>query len=282
VFAWVCPVVRNFPDVQRRIGFSFVAIDVIDDQRQWPMHPAWRVQLERNYHETFSSADAAFANCGAVGQWLRDEGLAPLVVPNGMDMHMDVEAWAVPEVLARLRRPIVGYCGNLSHRIDWDLIDHVAVSRPDWSIVLIGEPAKDERYRATAARPNVHMLGVIPYQTALHHIAAFDAAMIPHLDSALSAHMNPLKLYVYCSVGVPVVSAAVANLDDLAGEIRIADSPARFVEQLEAAIAQRRGGRVFPSVRVIEACSWQTRTNAIWRHLEEVFELRRSKAGLAA
>jgi glycosyltransferase involved in cell wall biosynthesis len=282
VFAWVCPVVRNFPDVQRRIGFSFVAIDVIDDQRRWPMHPAWRVQIDRNYRETFSGADAAFANCEAVGQWLRDEGLASLVVPNGMDMHKDVDAWAVPETIARLRRPIVGYCGNLSHRIDWDLIDHVAVSRPDWSIVLIGEPAKDERCRATAARRNVHMLGVIPYETALRHIAAFDAAMIPHLDSVLSAHMNPLKLYVYCSVGVPVVSAAVANLDDLAGEIRIAESPARFVEQLEAAIAARRGGRVYPSARVIEACSWQSRANAIWRRLEEVFESRRQKAGLAA
>lgn len=277
VLAWVCPVVRNFPQVQKRLGFSFVASDVIDDQRQWPMQPAWRLQLEKTYRDTFAATSAAFANCESVGAWLESEGLSPLVVPNGMDAQKGVETWAVPAALARLRRPIVGYCGNLSHRIDWDLIDHVALSRPDWSIVLIGEPAKDERYRATAARSNVHALGVLPYETAQRHIAAFDAAIIPHLDSALSAHMNPLKLYVYRSVGVPVVSAAIANLDDFASDIRVAETPALFVEKLEEAVAERRArGRIFPSDAAMQAYSWQSRAKAIWTRLEAVFESSRA------
>jgi len=284
VLAWVCPVVRDFPQVQKRLGFSFVASDVIDDQRQWPMQPAWRMQLEKNYRETFSRTDAAFANCASVAEWLESEGLKPFVVPNGMDAPQGVESWTVPAALERLPRPIVGYCGNLSHRIDWDLIDHIAVSRPEWSVVLIGEPAKDERHRATVARANVHALGVLPYEIALRHIAAFDAAIIPHLDSALSAHMNPLKLYVYRSVGVPVVSAAIANLDDLADDIRIAGSPSLFVEKLDEAIAERRArGRFFPSAEAMRAYSWQSRAAAIWKRLEEVFEDRgASKAGLAA
>lgn len=272
VLAWVCPVVRGFPEVQQRLGFSFVASDVIDDQRQWPMQPAWRLQLEQNYRETFAVTNVSFANCTPVADWLAREGLSPLVVANGMDVRADVESWDVPAALKALPRPIVGYCGSLSHRIDWDLIEAVSVARPEWSIVLIGESAKDARSRQVTKRPNVHALGVLPYETALRHVAAFDAAMIPHLHSPLSQHMNPLKLYVYRSVGMPVVSAAIANLDDLADDIRIAQSPEDFVIKLEQAIADRRmHGRVYPSPAVMQANSWATRAASIWRRLEDVF-----------
>ena len=272
VLAWVCPVVRGFPEVQQRLGFSFVASDVIDDQRQWPMQPTWRLQLEQNYRQTFAQSDAAFANCAPVAEWLAKEGLAPFIVPNGMDAREDADSWDVPTALKSLPRPIVGYCGSLSHRIDWDLIEAVAVARPDWSVVLIGEPAKDERARQVVSRPNVHALGVLPYETALRHVAAFDAAMIPHLASSLSKHMNPLKAYVYCGLGVPVVSAAIANLDDLADDIRIASSPEDFVAKLDEAVAGRRArGRVYPSASVMQACSWQSRAAHIWAHLEDIF-----------
>ncbi len=119
LLAWVCPVVRGFPEVQKRLGFSFVAADVIDDQRQWPMQPSWRQQLEQNYHDTFAVADVAFANCAPVARWLEDEGLSPTIVPNGMDVRLDAGSWEIPKQLSDLPRPIVGYCGSLSHRIDW-------------------------------------------------------------------------------------------------------------------------------------------------------------------
>jgi glycosyltransferase involved in cell wall biosynthesis len=283
VLAWVCPVVRGFPQVQQRLGFSFVACDVIDDQRQWPMQPAWRVQIERNYRDIFARSNAAFANCDAVGAWLEQEGLNPSVVPNGMDVFDNIDSWPIPDVIARLSRPVVGYCGNLTQRIDWELIEHVAEARPNWSIVLIGEPGKDERCRAVAARPNVHMLGVLPYDLACRHIAAFDAAMIPHANTALSAHMNPLKLYVYRGLGVPVVSTEIANLDDFAGDIRLAATAPQFVAALDDAIAERReNGRMFPPASILQAVSWSSRASAIWRRLEDVFEAGRTSKASAA
>ncbi len=148
--------------------------------------------------------------------------------------------------------------------------------------MLIGEPAKDERYRQVVARPNVHALGVLPYETALRHVAAFDAAIIPHLDSALSLHMNPLKLYVYRGLGVGVVSAAIANLDERLGGVRVAATPGEFVAQLEEVIAERRArGRVYPAADAMQACSWQARAATIWERIEETFEAK-NKAGRAA
>jgi tetratricopeptide (TPR) repeat protein len=285
LLAWVCPVVSGFPEVQKRLGFSFVVADVIDDQRQWPMRLEWRTQIETNYRETFAHADMAFANCRPVSEWLEHEGLRNYVVPNGMDIRRGVDNWEMPAELQHLKRPIVGYAGNLSNRIDWDLLDAVAASRPDWSFVIIGEPPAKGPYRKIVSRPNVHPLGVIPYETALRYIAHFDVAMIPHAHSVMSENMNPLKLYVYRGLGVPVVSSAVANLNDLAGDIRIADTADQFVAQLEDAIAERQAcGRVYPAPELMQAYSWESRAARILVHMDDVFHARHTSTseGIAA
>ena len=285
LLAWVCPVVPGFIEVQKRLGFSFVVADVIDDQRQWPMRLEWRTQIERNYRETFEQADMAFANCRPVSEWLEGEGLRNFVVPNGMDIRRDVDKWEVPAELRHMKRPIVGYAGNLSSRIDWDLLDKIAASRPDWSFVVIGEPPSKGLYYQIVARPNVHAMGVQPYETALRYIAHFDVAMIPHAHSALSDSMNPLKLYVYRGLGVPVVSSAVANLDDLTGDIRIAESADEFVSKLEAAIAERQSrGRAYPAPELMQAYSWESRAARILAHMDDVFHTRHlsTSEGIAA
>jgi hypothetical protein len=126
-------------------------------------------------------------------------------------------------------------------------------------------------------RRNIHMLGAIPHNTALSYIANFDAAIIPHTDSSLSSMMNPLKLYVYRSVGIPVVSAPIANIDDLAGDIRIAASPEQFIAELERAIATRKAkGRIFPSDDIMRNCSWESRAATIMAHIQDVFARSRS------
>jgi hypothetical protein len=279
LLAWVCPVVPTFAEVQKRLGFSFVVADVIDDQRQWPMRLEWRTQIETSYRETFAQTDMAFANCRPVSEWLEEESLTTFVVPNGMDIRRDVDKWEVPAALQRLKGPIVGYAGNLSHRIDWELIDAITAARPDWSFVIIGEPPAKGPYRQVAARPNVHPLGAIPYETALRYIAHFDVAMIPHAHTAMSENMNPLKLYVYRGLGVPVVSSAVANLEDLAGDIRIADTADEFVSQLEDAIAERRTrGRAYPAPELMRAYSWESRAAKILVDMDEVFHAQDSPA----
>ncbi len=231
--AWVCPVVPMFPEVQERIGFSWVVCDVIDDQRQWPMLPSTRELVEENYLKTFAASDLFFTNCEPVAEWLRSEKLNVAVVPNGMEIQKGVENWSTPPELDFVAGPIVGYVGNLHSRIDWDLIEAIAVNRPNWSIILIGSIAEGEQISRVTSLYNVTALGVIPYAKATKYIAAFDAAMIPHTITTLSEKMNPLKLYVYRGLGIRVVSTPVANIGDLSSEIDIADNPDEFILALE-------------------------------------------------
>jgi hypothetical protein len=104
----------------------------------------------------------------------------------------------------------------------------------------------------------VFLLGPRRYADALRLINAFDVALIPHLDDAMTRAMQPLKAFVYCSLGVPVVSTAIANLEQLGDMITVAAGPEQFVRAIDDAL---HVGRASSSARAefIAANSWAVR-----------------------
>ena len=74
-----------------------------------------------------------------------------------------------------------------------------------------------------------HFFGTKRTKRRKRSSAHFDVGLIPHLDNEMSRSMNPLKAFVYCSLGVPIVSSPVANLDQLAEFITFADGPDEFI-----------------------------------------------------
>jgi len=117
-----------------------------------------------------------------------------------------------------------------------------------------------------ADEPNVHLIGTKRYDEAQAIISHFDVALIPHLDNEMSRSMNPLKAYVYCSLGVPIVSSPVANLDQLAEFITFADGPDEFITAIENALqAERR----LPDRDALLPHSWDVRVEQVLGLIDE-------------
>jgi hypothetical protein len=81
---------------------------------------------------------------------------------------------------------------------------------------------------------------VKPYEEAKQFMRHFDVALIPHLDNEMTRSMNPLKAFVYCAEGVPVVSTPIANMYELGDLIRVAKGVDGFVDAIEDALAEDR------------------------------------------
>ncbi|WP_428927740.1 glycosyltransferase [Marinibacterium sp. SX1] len=266
--AWVCPVVDAFPDVQRRINFPFVVSDYIDDQRFWDNDAARRRALDRNYKFMEDCTDLSIANCQPVADRLAESGQTPLLVPNGIDIR-DTPPIPAAEI-ARLGDKIVGYVGNMNDRFDFDLVESLSRSRPDYQIVLIGKLSHTKQLARMQALPNVHVLGVRRYEMARACIAAFDVAIVPHERSDLSDRMNPLKMYVFRSLGVRVVTTDIANLDDLRDEVAVASTTDNFIWAVDAAMQDRmaRGPRPLPEA-LSRSLSWTARMDRIWPAIDQ-------------
>jgi glycosyltransferase involved in cell wall biosynthesis len=87
---------------------------------------------------------------------------------------------------------------------------------------------------------------------------SFDVAIIPHLQAGMTESMNPLKIYNYLAAGVPVVTTAVANIEDVADLVSTAHTVDDFIEAIEARLALPRAD--VPRDR-LESFSWEHRVS---------------------
>jgi glycosyltransferase involved in cell wall biosynthesis len=238
---WVYPSNFDFPAIADALDPDIIVADVVDDSRTW--HPEGSVdrdRVDRNHEEILRRADLVLANCEAVAESMRRFVSDVHVVPNGCDLTVAPSTVRRPAVLRRIPGPIIGYAGNLSSRLDLALLETVVAARPQWSFVFIGSTHLDRQILRLDEHPNVHFLGVHPYEEAKRLIEHFDVGLIPHVDDEMTRSMNPLKAFVYAAAGVPVVSTPVANLEDLGEIITVASGPDQFIEAIEAALERGR------------------------------------------
>jgi glycosyltransferase involved in cell wall biosynthesis len=189
-------------------------------------------------------------------------------IPNGVELEHF--AAAQPPRLAadivRLPRPVVGFVGGLSSWVDVPLLADLARSRPDWSLALVGPGGTD--LAPLRGLPNVHLLGPRPYRDLPAYLAGMDVGLIPFVQDEVTRNADPIKVYEYLAAGLPVVATDLPALRRLGDLVRLADSPARFQGQVEAALAEGREAR--RAERQAEAArhTWHSRFTEFERLLE--------------
>ena len=263
---WVCPNNFDFPSIADRFQPDLVVSDVIDDQRKWPCSPRYREYLQRNYEEILGRTHLTFANCRSVFEDMQEHTDNIHLLPNAAELlEEEARHWKKPAELRRIKGPVIGYVGNLDiTRIDIDLLMTVAGKRPDWNLVFIGSMHKSREIRKLDKFSNVRFLGVRVYEEALRYIRHFDVAIIPHLDSELTRSMNPLKLYVYFSLHVPVVSTHIANIGDFREFVQVGRTPEEFIERIDHCLNNNPvAGNVERIRSLLEVNSWNERVTRI-------------------
>ena len=263
---WVYPTNDVLPDVIDAIAPDIVVADVVDDHRTFHAKdsPYYDISehddFEQNYRDVLGRSDLVLANCDPVAEAMWAFAPRVHVVANGLELGQRVEATARPRELRRLSGPIIGYIGNLSQRIDIPLLRTLARDNRAWQFVMVGSAHGNRSILRLSQEPNVHFVGVKPYDEALRFLRHFDVALIPHVDNEMTRSMNPLKAFVYCANGVPVVSTPVANVAELSDLITIARDPVEFSAAIEGAL---RHGRREPDPETLRPHSWERRVEQV-------------------
>jgi glycosyltransferase involved in cell wall biosynthesis len=158
--------------------------------------------------------------------------------PHGVDVAMFAgaqdERTVVPAAAAGLPKPVIGYFGLLAAWTDTELIEWLALQRPQWTFLLVGHAKVD--VDALARLPNVVMAGAQPYETLPGWAKAFDVAIIPYRQNQQVRNANPLKLREYLATGKPVVSVPTPEIDRFAEVVRLAPDREGFLAAIEAAL----------------------------------------------
>ena len=271
---WVCPANPHFPGLEERFQPDLVVADVIDDQRKWKVSDRRREELNRNYREILGRSHLVLANCDSVVHGMRQFAETIHLIPNAAeDLEEEARSWSRPRELRRLQGPIIGYVGNLDvARIDVDLLMKVAGRRSDWNLVFIGSMHKGREIGVLEQFENVHFLGVRAYDEAVRFVRFFDVAIIPHLDNPLTQNMNPLKLYVYFSLHVPVVTTPIANIDDFSDFTRVGYTAEEFIAEIGICLENNPIEARREKLReLLKVNSWQERTSRVMGLIDSAF-----------
>jgi glycosyltransferase involved in cell wall biosynthesis len=144
----------------------------------------------------------------------------------------------VPEDVARLKGPIIGYYGVIDERIDLQLLDQVALACPDASFAMIGPLAKitsDE----LPQRKNIHYIGMRPYEQLPNYLKGFDIAMMPFAMNDSTKFISPTKTLEYMAAGKPIISTPVHDVvRDYKNHINIVHDADEFCNAKEAIMLQ--------------------------------------------
>lgn len=151
----------------------------------------------------------------------------------------------------------IGYVGHLSAAwFDWDSLIKVAELKPKWNLEIIGhfEP------KGMKLPKNLKLLGSKEHSKIMDIAQSWNAAIIPFKIGELSDCVDPIKVYEYLAMGLPVVSFRMPQIHDYP-HVYIADNVQAFVNELENAVNDKFD---IDSVnKFLEVNMWENRSREI-------------------
>jgi glycosyltransferase involved in cell wall biosynthesis len=178
------------------------------------------------------------------------------------------QSTAVPEDLASLKGPVLGFYGLIEDWLDLNLIAFLAERHPEWAIVLVGKSCIDTS--SLGKFSNVHLLGRKPHDELPAYCKGFDVALIPHKVNELTRNMNPIKLREYLSAGLPIISTALPEMRNYPNDCFIAENYAQFESGVQNAIEQNSIESKRQRSRAMSGETWDLKVREIGRIIMHV------------
>jgi glycosyltransferase involved in cell wall biosynthesis len=173
--------------------------------------------------------------------------------------------------IARLPRPIIGYSGLISKRLDLDLLEYIAIKHSEWSIVLIG--ATDERWcvqQLTRLKQmkNIYFLGLKDVKEVPYYVKEFDVCLVPYVIDKETENLSPLKLYDFMATGKPIVTTDFPTAHEFKDIVYIAVSKENCTCRIEEALLEPRNGLFTTRRHTAALNTWEHRINQLSGLLE--------------
>jgi glycosyltransferase involved in cell wall biosynthesis len=246
-----------------------------DDYSHWPS--ADGETLRQAEHELSRSADLILAASRSLFERHGSAGRCRYF-PHGVDhSHFASvqETPVIPEVLARLPAPRIGFFGLIYEKLDFDLLGAVARRFGGASLVLMGPVAYCPP--EFAGLPNVHLLGPLPYDELPRYIAGLDVLLLPYVDDPMIRQSGPLKLRECLASGKPTVSVDVPEVRALQPHVRVAATREVFLTHVSEALLEPRGSAsVVARQKSVEGDGWDRRVEVLYQYVDEILSRART------
>jgi glycosyltransferase involved in cell wall biosynthesis len=222
-------------------NFGDRATTIYDYIDNWQTSLGWEWYSAEVEARFVAESDLLVASARTLRDQLQTTSGRPVeLIPNAVnDRLFDRHAtWDRPADLP-LEGAIVTYTGAMwGDWFDWGLIEAAAMALPQVQFVLIGGVSPERRQAALAKHSNIHFLGLKPQHELPAYLAFSDAAIIPFTPGDVTTFVNPLKVYEYVAMAVPVVASSMPEVTGIPG-VTVTNNVDEFCSAVEAAIRSK-------------------------------------------
>ena len=175
----------------------------------------------------------------------------------------------LPDDVAAIKGPRIGYIGALkSSRLSIEIIKHIAISRSDWSVVLVGP--EDDAFKNSDLHsiPNVYFLGSKKMEELPAYTEAFDVTLNPQALNPLTIGNYPRKIDEYLAMGKPVVATLTETMKVFQEYTYLAEDKEGYVELIDKALKENNEDRAKARIAFAKSHTWENNVNEIYKVIE--------------
>ncbi|HLE16979.1 MAG TPA: glycosyltransferase, partial [Syntrophales bacterium] len=179
-----------------------------------------------------------------------------------------------------LKAPVLGFLGMLHYKVDFVLLNYIAKTHPEWTLLLMGKDNihDDEDRKAfneLKGRRNVRWCKEIDREAIPCFLSMADVCLVPLKKLEMNRYANFLKVWEYLAAGKPVVAVDQGVHFEYQDMIRFAGSKEEFVRNIYDSLNADTGeDLVMRRKHIAKSNSWENRTEKMLGIVEETLATR--------
>lgn len=226
--------------------------------------------------------DAVVANSDYLANYLKPYNRTSVMVGQGCDFTLFDRSKinGTPEDMKDIDGPVVGYLGFLtSMRLDIGLMEHLASSMQEGTLVLVGPEDDDFKESRLHQMENVRFPGNKKAHELPAYIDAFDVAINPQEVNDLTIGNYPRKVDEYLALGKPVVATYTEAMDYFSKHVYLSRSKEEFVRLVQKALKEDSEKLQKERISFARSHTWENNVKNIYKVMNDVLE---EKSALAS
>ena len=233
----------------------------------------WKTQGIRIEAALMAKADLVVANSTYLADLARKFNPRTYYVGQGCDVSLFDKKLikSIPEDIRNIKKPLIGYIGVLyTLRLDTEVLVHIAKSRPEWSLVLVGP--EDEGFKNSELHQieNVHFLGRKKMEELPAYLNAFDVALNPQKLNEVTRGNYPRKIDEYLAMGKPSVATKTEAMEVFKDYVYLAKNKEEYVTLIEKALKENSPEMEKKREKLARSHTWEANAAEIYKRIEEV------------
>jgi glycosyltransferase involved in cell wall biosynthesis len=277
--------VPSSADVVGQFGEKLVLYHCVDEYSQFS--DTSQEAIARIEEKLLHRSDLIIASASKLYENKRRINPNTYLVRHGVDFEHFAQSCRnsleIPQEIASLPRPIIGFHGLIASWIDIELIEKIARAHPEWSVVLLGKAQTHDGTRPFDKKlKNIHWLGRKEYRELPAYCKAFDVALIPFVVNELTVNANPLKMREYLAAGLPVVSTDIPEARAFGNLVSVGRDHDHFIRQIETILEIGTPGPNIHRSMQMRKESWEARVEEMSQIVEAHISVKKQAVSRAA